>query len=101
MTFLRDVMNKLQELANVYNHVFYISSPYPQTDTFRIRWLFLVKKAIREVIRENKPYAKPNHLTVVVALTSSAIMKLRKYPGLFTYFEEKIENEFNLAKNGW
>jgi len=101
MTFLEQVFNKLNEMSTIYNHVFNISSPYPQTDTWRNRWLFLVKKAIREAIRDNKPYTKPSYLTTLSALTSQAIMKLRKYPQLFDYYNEKIENEFQLAKYGW
>jgi len=99
MTLLDEIIEKGKE---IFNELCYSIPrlPYTDADYTRNLWIIAMKRAIREVLREHKPYAKPYLLTSLSSLISACIMRLYSCPNLKEYYDSKIEELYNMAKYG-
>ena len=99
MTILDEIIAKSKEIFNELRYSI-PRLPYTDADYTRNLWIIAMKRAIREVLRERKPYAKPYMLTSLASLINACIMRLYSCPSLKSYYDTKIEDLFNIAKYG-
>jgi len=99
MTILDEIIAKGKEIFNELRYSI-PRLPYTDADYTRNLWIIAMKRAIREVLREHKPYAKPYMLASLAPLINACIMRLYSCPSLKSYCSTKIEDLFNMAKYG-
>ncbi|RLE61982.1 MAG: hypothetical protein DRJ47_11395, partial [Thermoprotei archaeon] len=99
MTILDEVIAKSKEIFNELRYSI-PRLPYTDADYTRNLWIIAMKRAIREVLREHKPYKNPYLLTSLSLLISACIMRLYSCPSLKSYYDMKIDDLYDIAKYG-
>jgi len=98
MTLLSEVIAKIKELKTVYGYDFNIPNIYGVADFRRNEFVFLAKKAVREVIKEHEDELDKHCRIQLVTLLNRAVMKLWSNPELYSKLEAEIEEEYNNCK---
>jgi len=98
MSLLGEVIAKIKELKAVYGYDFNIPNIYGVADFRRNEFVFLAKKAIREVIRNHRNELDKHCRIQLVTLLNRAVMKLWSNPELYSKLEAEIEEEYNNCK---
>jgi len=97
MTLLSEVIAKIKELKAVYGYDFNIPSIYGVADFRRNEFVFLAKKAIREIIRNHRNELDKHCRIQLVTLLNRAVMKLWSNPELYDKLETEVETEYELC----
>ena len=106
MSFLGDIVQRAKELKAASGWKIDNIDLYGNANFRTLEFVFWCRKALRELIRENKPYALPYGETYLSAQCMAAIMRIAAKPEVFSYYEQKVENAFMFAKymgivKGW
>jgi len=99
MTLLDEIIQKGKQIFNELRYTL-PRLPYTDADYTRNLWVLAMKRAIREVLRERKPYANRYLLTSLSAKLNECIMRLYQFPELKSYYDGIIEDLYNKAKYG-
>jgi len=97
MTLLSEVIAKIKELKTVYGYDFNIPNIYGVADFRRNEFVFLAKKAVREVIKEHEDELDKHCRIQLVTLLNRAVMKLWSNPELYSKLETEVETEYWLC----
>jgi len=98
MTLLSEVIAKVKELKTVYGYDYNFLNVYGIADFKRNEFVFLAKKAVREVIRNHRNELDKHCRIQLVTLLNRAVMKLWSNPELYSKLEAEIEEEYNNCK---
>ena len=99
MSLLGEVIAKIKELKAVYGYDFNIPNIYGVADFRRNEFVFLAKKAVREVIKEHEDELDRLKKNILVQKCMKAIMKLWTNPELYSTLEQIVEQAYEYAKN--
>jgi len=99
MTILSEVLTKIKELKAVYGYDFNIPNIYGVADFRRNEFVFLAKKAVREVIKEHEDELDRLKKNILVQKCMKAIMKLWTNPESYSTLEQIVEQAYEYAKN--
>ena len=99
MTLLSEVIAKIKELKAVYGYDYNFLNVYGVADFRRNEFVFLAKKAVREVIKEHEDELDRLKKNILVQKCMKAIMKLWTNPELYNTLEQIVEQAYEYAKN--
>jgi len=99
MTLLSEVIAKIKELKTVYGYDYNFLNVYGIADFRRNEFVFLAKKAVREVIKEHEDELDRLKKNILVQKCMKAIMKLWTNPELYSTLEQIVEQAYEYAKN--
>jgi len=97
MTLLSEVIAKIKELKTIYGYDYNFLNVYGIADFRRNEFVFLAKKAVREVIKEHKDELDKHCRIQLVTLLNRAVMKLWSNPELYDKLETEVETEYWLC----
>jgi len=104
MAIVYEVIRKLNEMRKTYGYDFNIPNIYGIADFRRNEFVFIAKKAIREVINKYKRSLIKHRISELTQCLNKAIMNLYTKPELIDYFDskcQKIFDEILLVKVGY
>jgi len=106
MAFLDEIIERAKQLKAASGWRLDNIDIYHSANYRTFEFVYWCKKALRELIRENKPYALPYGETYLAAQCTAAIMRIAAKPEVTDYYRTKVENAYKFAKymeylKGW